>query len=95
MLTRTRIALAAAVVVMMSSPAPARYIKSGPANSEVPAAAARSHAVPIDLDISAQRRSVHQSRNARLNTYAPAQNGQISSGVGADNYQNWRQACCL
>ena len=95
MLTRTKIALAAAVVVIMSSPAPARHIKSSPANNEVPAAAARSRAVPIDSDISAQRRPVHQSRNARLNTHAPTQNGQISSGVGADNYQNWHQACCL
>jgi hypothetical protein len=96
MLTGTKIALAAAVVAIMSSPAPARHMKSSPANIEVPAAAAaRSRAVPIDTDISAQRGPVRQSRNAKLNTHAPVQNGQISSGVGADNYQNWHQACCL
>lgn len=96
MLTGTKIALAAAVVAIMSSPAPARSIKSNPANDEVlAAAAARSRTVPIDSDISAQRRPARQSRNAGLNTYAPTQNGQISRGVGADNYQNWHQACCL
>jgi hypothetical protein len=84
MLTGTKIALAAAVVTIMSSSAPARYIKSNPANNEDVVAAA-----------SAQRGPVRQGRNARLNTYAPMQNGQISGGVGADNYQYWHQACCL
>ncbi len=92
--TATKIALAAVIIAGMSCAAMARYASSIPGDKVLAGAATGSRAAaPISTDISAQRERVRQNQNSR-HTYAPMQSRQVSGGVGADNYQYWRQACC-
>jgi hypothetical protein len=94
--TATKIALAVVIITGMSCAAMARYTGSGPGDKVLAGAATGSRAAaPISTDISAQRERVRHSGNSRLNTYAPMQSSQVSGGVAADNYQYWRQACCM
>ena len=108
--TRTKIALAAILVIGVSSHAMAQSIALNADTSVVAArdaAASASSSRPVASRQSS--RSTHmrprQSRNAGLRDggYAPWSNPQapasgpgnlLGSHVGDDNYQYWRQACC-
>jgi hypothetical protein len=87
-MTATKIALAAALIVGLSSTAIGQTINSSPAaGSQIPRLAIS--------DISAQRAPARQSRNVALSNYDGQRAPVTRAAVGPDNYQNWRQACCL
>jgi hypothetical protein len=106
MRTRIKIALAAMFVIGLSSQAMAQSIALNVDASVVAARDAASSASPFMLVASRQAsRSTHvrprQSRNAGLRNegYAPWSGSQapasVPSGFPENNYQYWRQACCL
>jgi hypothetical protein len=87
-ITATKIALAAALIVGLSSAAIGQTVNSSPA------AGSRMSRLAI-TDISAQRAPARQSRNVALSNYDGQRAPVTRAAVGPDNYQNWRQACCL
>jgi hypothetical protein len=84
----TKIALAAALILGLSSAAIGQTVKSNPA------AGSQMSRLAIS-DISAQRAPVRQTRNVALSNYDGQGVPVTRAAVGPDNYQNWRQACCL
>jgi hypothetical protein len=87
MVTATRTAMAAALIAGLSSAATGQTINSNPA------AGPRMQGSAIS-EMSAQRVPTRQTRPVALNTN-DGQAQVIRAAVGPDNYQNWRQACCL
>ena len=92
-LTKTKIALAAVLIAGASSAAMAQKTDAtGPSNVN---AAAQSPVTLATFHASSRRERVRHSRNARLDTYAPAQDAPPVSVVGPDNYKYWTEACCF
>ena len=91
--TKTKIALAAVLIAGASSAAMARKTDAtGPYNGN---AAAQSPVTPVAFHATSRRERGRHSRNARLDTYAPAQDAPPVSVVGPDNYKYWTEACCF
>lgn len=92
--TKTKIALAAVLIAGASSAAMAQKIDTIQGPSDV-GAAAELPLTFVAYHRSAGHAQVRHSRNARLDTYAPAQDLPPVSVVGPDNYKYWTQACCF
>ena len=107
MRTRTKLALAAILVIGVSSHAMAQNIALNADASLSASRDAAASASPFTLAASRQAsRPTHvrprQSRNAGLRNegYAPwsgpqtPESGYVPHGFPENNYQYWRQACC-